>query len=164
MDAALALLRLVLGVILICHAAQKSLGWFRGPGLSASAVFFESLGHRPGWAMTVLAALCELAAGVLLLAGFLTPLAAAMAIGTMLVAGISMVIKAGTVWNTLGGGEYPLFLAAVCAAVALAGPGAWSLDAVLLPPWPAAVGPGAVVLALVAAAVPVLRSLRHRPA
>ncbi|WP_283133903.1 DoxX family protein [Rhizohabitans arisaemae] len=153
MDAALLLLRVVLGIILVCHAAQKSLGWFRGPGLNGSAIFFESLGHRPGRIMTILAAVCELTAGTLFLLGLFTPLAAAVAGGTMLVAGLSMIAKAGVFWNVLGGGEYPFVLAMLCIALGLSGPGAWSLDAVLFNPWPPAAGIAAAVLAVVSAAL-----------
>ena len=45
--------RLVLGVIMFAHGAQKLFGWFGGYGLKGTAGFFaESLGITPGilWA------------------------------------------------------------------------------------------------------------------
>ncbi|MGW4029330.1 DoxX family protein [Streptomyces sp. NPDC004838] len=160
MDTALLILRLALGLVLLCHAAQKALGWFRGPGPAGSAAFFDALGHRPGRRMTQLAVACEAVSGVLLLLGLGTPLAVAVATGTMLVAALSMIAKAGVFWNTLGGGEYPFLLAVMAASIGFAGPGRWSLDELLLGSWPGWSGPAAVLLAIVASAVPVSRAIR----
>jgi putative oxidoreductase len=160
MDTALLLLRVTVGLILLCHASQKAFGWLRGPGLTGSAVFFESVGHRPGRQMTLLAVACEVVSGGLLLLGLGTPLAVAIATGTMLVAALAMNAKAGAFWNSLGGGEYPFVLAVLAAVIGFSGPGRWSLDEVLFDSWPGWAGPAAVLLAVVAAAVPVSRAVR----
>lgn len=160
MDTALLILRLATGAILICHGTQKAFGWLRGPGPVGSAAFFESLGHRPGGPMVVLAFGCEAVSGTLLLWGLGTPLAVAIAVGTMLVAALSMMVKARAFWNTLGGGEYPFLLAITVAAIGFAGPGRWSLDAILLGVWPGWIGPAAVLLGVLAAIVPVTRAQR----
>jgi putative oxidoreductase len=65
---------------------------------------------------------------VLLVLGLGTPLGAAIAAATMLVAGVAMTTKAGYSWNSAGGGEYPLVLAMLTAALAFTGAGAWSLN------------------------------------
>lgn len=168
-DVGLLVLRLLIGFVLFAHATQKLAGWFSGPGLGKAAVIFEALGQVPGRPMALLAAACEAGAAVLLVLGLGTPLGAAVAAGTMLVAGVAMNAKAGTPWNAGGGGEYPLVLAGLAAGLAFTGPGAWSLDAALRPAWAdvegsqgVLIGVGAVVLALVAAAPPVGRTLRAR--
>ena len=48
MDAGLLLARMVLGLLMAAHGAQKLFGWFGGYGLAGTGGFFESLGFRPG--------------------------------------------------------------------------------------------------------------------
>jgi putative oxidoreductase len=128
MDLGLLLLRLALAAILYMHATQKLFGWFSGPGLDRIAGLFESLGQRPGRQMAMLAAACELAGSGLVALGLVTPLGVAMLAGTMMVAGGSLTLAKGTVWNSMGGGEYPLTLATFAIVLGFAGPGRWSID------------------------------------
>jgi len=130
-DLGLLLLRLLVGIILFVHAGQKWWGWFNGPGMDAMVPVFASLGQHPPRPMIRLAAMAELAGAVLLLTGFLTIYGAALAATTLLVAGLAQCLKAGAVMAAKGGGEYPLALAAVSAAIGLTGAGAYSLDATL---------------------------------
>lgn len=129
MDIGLLLIRAVLALILFTHAAQKLFGWFSGNGLRRQGKLFDSLGLRPGRAMVAVAGISELVAAVLLLLGFLTPLGALMAAGTMTVAGVTMHLNSGKFWNVAGGGEYPYVLAAFAAALAFTGAGSLSVDA-----------------------------------
>lgn len=161
MNEALLLLRLVLGLILLCHAMQKSLGWLQGPGLSASAEIFERLGHTPGRAKVIIAATCETVSGLLLIAGVLTPLAAAIALGTLTVAAMSMCLKAHAFWTTLGGGEYPTVLAFMASVIALAGPGAHSVDGALAIDYPKQSTWGALLVAAAVAIPPILAASRQ---
>jgi putative oxidoreductase len=161
MNTGLLIIRLLLGLVLLVHSTQKSLGWLQGPGLAASAGIFEALGQRPGRAMVMLAASCEAAAAALLLLGVLTPLGAAMAAGTMLVAAASQTLRAGKLWNALGGGEYPLVLGIAAVALGFTGPGEWSVDHVLLGDVPDYVGVVVVAVALLAALPPTLRARRE---
>lgn len=161
MDAALLMLRILMGAILLSHGTQKSLGWLQGPGLEKSAAFFASLGHRPGKLMVGLAALCEILSALSLISGFLTPVGAAVAAGTLFVAGMSQIANSRAIWNTLGGGEYPIVLGFVALALGIAGPGRWSLDSSLFEPWPSATGVSVVIVAVAAAIPPSLRSWRH---
>jgi putative oxidoreductase len=46
-DTAIAILRLVLGVIFFAHGAQKMLGWFGGYGFSGTMGFFTGVMHIP---------------------------------------------------------------------------------------------------------------------
>jgi putative oxidoreductase len=135
MDLGLLLLRLALAAILYMHATQKLFGWFSGPGLDRATGLFESLGQRPGRQMAMLAVACEVTGSVLVALGLITPLGAAILAGTMLVAGGSLTLAKGTVWNALGGGEYPLVLAAFAIVLGFAGPGRWSIDNAMGAPW-----------------------------
>jgi putative oxidoreductase len=165
MDLGLLLLRIVLGTVLYMHATQKLYGWFSGPGLDRAGGLFESLGQRPGRAMAVLAVCCEGTGSILVTAGFLTPLGAAVLAGTMLVAGGALTLTKGTIWNAQGGGEYPLILAAFAIVLGFTGPGRWSVDYALGAPWfphsnAAAAVTGVIVLAVaaLAAGVALLRT------
>jgi putative oxidoreductase len=127
MDTGLLLLRVVVGVLLAGHGAQKLFGWFGGHGLDGTGGFFEKLGFKPGKPWALIAGLSEFTGGAFLALGLLTPFAAAVIIGTMFNAALSAHAKKGP-WITDGGWEYTLVIATVAAAIAFAGPGAASLD------------------------------------
>jgi putative oxidoreductase len=130
MDAGLLIVRLVVGLTMAAHGAQKLFGWFGGGGLAGTAQTMEGLGFRPGRAQALVAGVGELGAGLLLAIGFLTPAAAAVLIAVMLVAGLG-VHRSGGFFAHKGGYEYTLVLGAVALALAFTGPGALSLDRVL---------------------------------
>jgi putative oxidoreductase len=125
MSTGLLLLRIVVGALLIGHGTQKLFGWFGGHGLTGVGGWFHSLGFRPGKLMAVVAGLGETVGGALLLLGLLTPLAAAIIVGTLVVAASTHLPK---VWNTDGGLELPLTMATVGAMYGFTGPGRYSLD------------------------------------
>lgn len=130
MDLALLVLRLAVGGVLVAHGLQKLTGAFGGPGPDASATFFDALRFRDPAMAVRLGGWTETVGGGLLMLGALTPLAAAAVIGVMLTAILVVHLRHG-MWNQDGGSEYPLVLAVVAAAVALAGPGALSVDHLL---------------------------------
>lgn len=172
MDEGILLLRILLGLILMVHAAQKSLGWFQGLGPTVMAGAFESLGLRPGRPMVLVASIIEAAAAVSLLLGLLTPLGAAAAAGTMAVAGATSQLSAGSFWNAQKGGEYPYVLAVAAIVLSFTGAGAWSVDALLGNALPhvapylggTAVGAGAALLAAVSALLFLWVALHRSPA
>jgi putative oxidoreductase len=127
MELGILIVRLVIGLTLAAHGAQKSFGWFGGGGIAGTAPFLEQLGFRPGRFHAALAGIAETAGGLLLAAGLLTPLAAAALIGTMVVA-VGSVHRGKGFFLQGGGLEYNLVLAAGALAVAFTGPGAISLD------------------------------------
>jgi putative oxidoreductase len=153
MDLGLLLLRLALAAILYMHATQKMFGWFSGPGLDRAGRLFDSLGQRPGRQMARLAAACEVAGSVLVAAGLVTPLGAAILAGTMAVAGGALTMTKGTFWNALGGGEYPFMLGAFALVIGFTGPGAWSLDSALAAPWYPKSNAAAAVVGVIVVAV-----------
>jgi len=130
MSIGLAILRLVVGLTLAAHGAQKLFGWFGGYGLSGTGQFLEQLGFRPGRLQAAQAGIAEVAGGLFLAAGFLTPVAAAAVVAVMLVAAVSVHIEKGF-FVPNGGYEYTLVLATAAVALAFTGPGALSLDQAL---------------------------------
>lgn len=129
-DLGLLALRLTLGLVFLAHGAQKAFGSFGGPGFAAATGFIGSLGFRPAKVWAALAVSGELAAGVLLVLGLLTPLAGLLVLGTMVVA-IAKVHGPKGFFNQSGGYEYNLVLIIAALALAAVGPGAFSLDKVL---------------------------------
>lgn len=127
MDIALLALRLVVGLLMAGHGAQKLFGAFGGHGLQGTGAFFESLGLRPGRRHAAAAGVAELAGGLLLVLGLVTPLGAAMVIAVMVVAVLTVHLAKGP-WVTDGGFEYNLVLVACAFTLAGAGPGEISLD------------------------------------
>jgi putative oxidoreductase len=141
-DLGLLVLRLGVGGVLVAHGGQKLFGWFGGHGIAGTAGAFEQMGFRPGRASAVAAGLTEAGGGALIGFGLATPAAGAAAAGTMLTA-TSVHAPAG--FFAAGGGyEYPALLGVSTAALALTGPGRWSLDTLLQDrlnrPWMALVG------------------------
>lgn len=123
-------LRLVSGVILMAHGAQKLFGWFGGNGLSATGEFFqETLGFAPGifWAFNAGAA--EFFGGLMILTGALTRVGAGLNIVTMAVA--VLVVHRQAFFASNGGMEFPLLLLGSCVALAIAGGGTLSVDRTL---------------------------------
>ena len=154
------IIRALVGLLLFAHGTQKLFGWFGGHGLDGTGGFFEQVGHRPGRTMAAAAGLSEAGAGTLLFLGLLTPLGAAMAIGVMTVASISVHGDNG-LWGTNGGYELPMTYGVIAAALGFTGAGSFSLDHALglgLSGW--TWGLAAVVLGLIGASVQLTRRNR----
>jgi putative oxidoreductase len=129
-NTALLVLRLVGGLTIAAHGAQKLFGWFGGPGFAKFAQGFQSQGLKPGWLWTCLAILGEVGGGLSVAFGFLTPLGAAGMFGAMFIAIAKSHWKNGF-FNSKRGIEFPLQVLAIGTALGIAGPGAYSLDSLL---------------------------------
>ncbi|MCM3339193.1 DoxX family protein [Paenibacillus sp. MER TA 81-3] len=129
-DYGLLLIRVIIGVTMMGHGAQKLFGWFGGYGVKGTGGWFESIGMRPGVAMALLAGMTELIGGLLFGLGLFTWVGAALIVGTMLVA-IVKVHGANGYWVTQNGIEYNVILVVTAIGVALIGAGSISLDALL---------------------------------
>jgi putative oxidoreductase len=125
-NAGLLILRVMVGIVMIAHGYNHI---FRGGRIKGTAGWFESLGMKPGVLHAWLASLTELGAGLLLIAGLLTPLAAAGVVGVMLVALITNHLKNGFfIFRPGEGYEYVLTLTMVGLAIGAIGAGEWSVD------------------------------------
>jgi putative oxidoreductase len=158
-DIALLIFRLGVGATLAAHGTQKLFGWFGGGGVEGTAAGMQAMGFLPPKQSAVLAGVGETAGGVALALGLATPLGGAAAASTMAAAGA--VHHPAGFFATEGGFEYTGVLALAGAAVAISGPGRWSLDHLLGDrfdqPW---LGP--VALAVMGAASAVVISRRNR--
>jgi len=122
----LLLMRVSLGVVFLAHGINHV---FRGGKIAGTGRWFASLGMKPGVVHAWLASLTEIASGALLLVGFLTPLAGAGVVGTMLVAWITNHLKNGFfIFRPGEGYEYVMTLTLLGLGVAGLGAGEWSLD------------------------------------
>jgi putative oxidoreductase len=129
MDTGILIVRLVVGLYMAGHGAQKLFGWFGGPGLGATVGGMGGmLGLRPArfWAISLSAA--EVVGGLLMAIGLLGPLGPIAIAGAMLGATVFGHWSNGP-WIAKGGYELTATNLAVALAVALLGFGSISVDA-----------------------------------
>jgi putative oxidoreductase len=129
MDLGFLIARIVLGVLMAGHGAQKLFGWFGGYGLAGTGGFFENLGFRPGRLFATAAAVGETVSGLLIALGLFGPVGPAILLSIMIVAAVS--VHWHGVFATSNGVELPLLYATGAVGLALSGFGRFSLDAVL---------------------------------
>ena len=152
MDAGLLVARTVFGLVMAAHGSQKLFGWFGGYGLAGTGGFFESLGFRPGRFFAALAGAGELFGGLLMALGFLGPVGPALVLSVMIVAAATVHWHHG-LFATSNGIEVPLLYGAAATALALTGPGQYSVDGLLrlTPVWTPAVALAALVVGVLGA-------------
>ena len=124
---AILLLRVVLGVVFVVHGWQK----LAVDGLAATRGAFGGMGIPFADVAAPVAAVTELAAGVALVVGFATRVAAALLAVTAIVALVAVHLPNGFL-STTGGIEYVLVLAVASVAIVLTGPGRVALDALVV--------------------------------
>ena len=123
---ALLVLRTGLGAVMLAHGINHIFG---GGKIAGTGRWFESLGMKPGRLHAWIASIAEVVGGSMLVLGLLTPFAASAVVGTMLVAWITnhrgngfFIFRPGEGW------EYVMTLTLAGFAMAILGPGEWSLD------------------------------------
>lgn len=111
-----AILRIVAGFMFLMHGTQKLFGW---PGDGETVELISQMG---------LAGIIELVAGILIMIGLFTSLAAFIASGEMALAFFMAHAPEG--WNPLmNGGEKSVFYCFLFLFIAAYGSGIWSIDA-----------------------------------
>jgi putative oxidoreductase len=160
-DLALLAGRTVLGGYLAAHGAQKLFGSFGGAGLEPVARAFDRIGLRPGRATATAAGFSELAGGLLTATGLADPLGPVAIAGTMTVA--TATHRANGPFAANQGYELALTNLGAALCLAAAGPGRYSLDALIGRRLPRSLRRLVVSGAVVAAAIHLAMLLRTAP-
>jgi putative oxidoreductase len=132
-DLGLLVLRLAVGALLIAHGLQKAFGWWGGPGLDGWEESLTAMGFQHADILTYIATFGQIAAGVLLVLGLFTPLAAAGALAYLVTGVLAEAMTAHEEARLsdflTDGHEYKVFFACAVAAIILMGPGRYGFDA-----------------------------------
>ncbi|OBK62525.1 hypothetical protein A5656_01450 [Mycobacterium gordonae] len=129
----LLVLRVGLGAVLIAHGLQKLFGWWGGSGVNGFRNSLHDIGFQHADVLAYVSSGGEVVAGVLLVLGLFTPIAAAGALAFLL-NGLLASASARPRTNTFtyflpDGHEYQISLIVMAVAVILAGPGRYGFDA-----------------------------------
>jgi len=134
-DIAPLVMRVILGVVIFPHGAQKVFGWFGGYGLDGTLNFFtQTMGIPLVFAILVIAA--ESLGALGLIVGFLTRVAAFGIVCVMTGAIFMVHLNNGLFMNWTGqqageGFEYHLLAIALAIALMITGGGKASVDSLL---------------------------------
>lgn len=112
-------MRIIVGLLIVCHGLQKAVGAFGGVN-GAPAPFFSLLGIA-GW--------LELILGLMIALGIFTVAAAFVASGHMALAYFIGHFPQGY-WPILNQGELAVLYCFVFLYIAAHGPGIWSVDSI----------------------------------
>lgn len=124
--------RVLLGLVMFPHGAQKMFGWFGGYGFSGTMNYFTGTLHFPGF-LAVLVILAEGLGSLGLIVGLGTRVAAFGIAANMIGAVLTTHLSVGFFMNWFGnqpgeGFEYHLLALALAIPLVVRGAGAWALD------------------------------------
>jgi putative oxidoreductase len=111
---AYAILRIIAGLLFVCHGGQKVFGWFGGEPVPLGSLFGA-------------AGIIEIASGLLITVGLFTSYAAFIASGEMAVA-YFMSHFPKSFWPIENGGEQAVLFCFIFLYMATQGSGIWSID------------------------------------
>ncbi len=130
-----AVARLALGLVMLPHALQNTIGWFGGPGFVGANTSFQAMGIP--FPLSLLAILAELCGAIGLVCGLLTRVAAIAIVSVMVGAIVFVHLPNGLFMNWSGqqageGFEYRLLAIALGIVCLLEGGGRASVDRALM--------------------------------
>jgi putative oxidoreductase len=133
---AAALLRVVVGLVLVPHGLRMTFGWFADTGLGVTnlkmlAAQLDQDGYRPGWLWAPAISVTQLVCGPLLALGLFTRPAAVPIVVFLAVSNVERWRVGGFFWNTLGL-EYTLVWTVAAFFFLVHGGGFYSLDHLLI--------------------------------
>ncbi|MFC5409914.1 DoxX family protein [Larkinella bovis] len=126
------IIRVVLGLVLFPHGAQKLLGWFGGYGFDGTMTFFTETVHLPYW-LALSVVLLEFFAPFFLVLGLVTRVMASLVgllfVGIILTSHLPYGFFMNWYGNQSGEGfEYHLLVLAMTVSLLLSGGGKLSID------------------------------------
>lgn len=135
-DFAILILRLTLGIMIIPHGLQKTVGAFDGYGFQDTMVFFTETMNIP-WVFALLAIIAESLGGLALVLGAMTRIAAFGVGMVMLVAAMTSHIQNGFLMNWFNnqkgeGVEFHFLAVGMAIALMIKGGGVFSADRALM--------------------------------
>lgn len=130
-DLGLLILRMGLGVLLIAHGLRQLFGWWGGQGLDGVKSAITAAGYQHADILTYVTGGGQIAAGLLLIIGLFTPIAAAGALAYLInsvLADVSSHPQDRFAFFLPTGHEFHLMLIVMATAIVLIGPGRYGLD------------------------------------
>lgn len=126
------IIRIVLGLILFPHGAQKMLGWFGGYGFNGTMGFLTGTAGLP-WFIAFLVIAIEFFGAIALIVGFATRVVAVGIISLFTGIIITSHFQNGFFMNWYGnlkgeGYEFHLLIIGMAIALLVSGAGKWSVD------------------------------------
>ena len=126
------IIRIVLGLILFPHGAQKMLGWFGGYGFNGTMGFLTGTAGLP-WIMAFLVIAIEFFGAIALIVGFATRIVAVGIISLFTGIIATSHLQNGFFMNWYGnlkgeGYEFHLLIIGMAIALLVSGAGKWSID------------------------------------
>lgn len=123
----LLLLRLVVGIGLAAHGAQKLFGWWGGSGIRGLLGHLTHMRFRPAPMWVAGAIGTEVGGGTLLALGLLSPLGS-VGVGAAMLMAIAAFHWGKGFFGQGGGFETPLLYLVAAATLGITGPGSYSLN------------------------------------